>query len=405
MNFITIRNRKMQLMKDKQSPVYELIETPSDLENFAHSLRRRRVIAVDMEADSMYHYKEKVCLLQIATRERNVIIDPFKVPDLSCLVPAFARGDLQKIFHGADYDIRSLYRDFGIEVHNLFDTQIASRFSGIRETGLESVLHHYLNVSLDKKYQRKDWSQRPLSPEMLEYASGDTAFLIPLARILEKNLKKMNRLSWVQEECDCLSHVRMNPENGGPLFLKFKGAGQFRPRNLAILEHILQVRREFAEKKDRPAFKIFGNNAVTEIVNARPVTIRQLEKTRALSQKQIGMYGETLIKAVKEALALQEEQLPAFPRKTTPALSPGVPDRIKKIREWRDRRAEELGMDPALICSKSLMTAIAVQKPRHADALKNIEELRQWQMETFGEEIVRVLNGKQTGRGAEVRQN
>ncbi|MEZ4525957.1 MAG: HRDC domain-containing protein [Desulfobacterales bacterium] len=381
-------------MKDKQSPVHELIETPSDLENFARSLRRRRVIAVDMEADSMYHYKEKVCLLQIATREQNVIIDPLKVPDLSCLVPAFARRDLQKIFHGADYDIRSLHRDFGIAVHNLFDTQIASRFSGIRETGLESVVQHYLNVSLDKKYQRKDWSQRPLSPEMLEYASGDTAWLIPLARILEKNLKKMNRLEWVREECELLSRVRTNEENGAPLFLKFKGAGQFRPRNLAILEKILQVRREFAEKKDRPAFKIFGNNAVTEIVNARPLSIRQLEKIGTLSQKQIGMYGESLIRAVKDALALRSEDLPVFPRKSTQVLSPGVPDRIKKLREWRNRRAEELGMDPALICNKSLMTTIAMQKPRHTDALKNMEEIRQWQIAAFGEEIVRVLNGK-----------
>ncbi|MGE0085378.1 MAG: ribonuclease D [Desulfococcaceae bacterium] len=381
-------------MKNEQSPVYELIETRSDLENFANSLRKRRVIAVDMEADSMYHYKEKVCLLQIATRENNVIIDTLKVSDLSCLIPAFGRADIQKIFHGADYDIRSLYRDFGIAVQNLFDTQIASRFSGIQETGLEPVLHHYMNVSLDKKYQRKDWSQRPLSPEMLEYASGDTAYLIPLARLMEKNLKKMNRLSWVQEECELLSRVRVNSENGAPLFLKFKGAGQFRPRNLAVLENILQVRRDFAEKKDRPAFKIFGNNAVTEIVNARPVSIRQLEKTGALSQKQIGMYGESLIKAVKDALNLQNGELPAFPKKNIPTLSPGVPERIKKLREWRDRRAGELGMDPALICNKSLMTAIAAQKPRHADALKNIEEMRQWQIETFGEEIIRVLNGK-----------
>jgi len=381
-------------MKNEQSPVYELIETRSDLENFANSLRRKRVFAVDMEADSMYHYREKVCLLQIATRETNVIIDTLKISDLSCLIPVFGRREIQKIFHGADYDIRSLYRDFGIEVHNLFDTQIAARFSGMQETGLEPVLHRWMNISLDKKYQRKDWSQRPLSPEMLEYASGDTAYLIPLARLMEKNLKKMNRLSWVTEECELLSRVRTSTENGAPLFLKFKGAGQFRPRNLAILENVLQVRREFAEKKDRPAFKIFGNNAVTEIVNARPVTIRQLEKIRELSQKQIGMYGESIIKAVKDALALENGDLPVFPKRNIPVLSPGVPERIKKLREWRDRRAGEMGLDPALICNKSLMNAIAAQKPRNADVLKNIEEMRQWQMQVFGEEIVSVLNGK-----------
>lgn len=380
-----------------EKPLFELIENQERLEAFSRILRRKKIIAVDMEADSMYHFREKVCLIQIATRENNVLIDPFRIEDFSCLLPVFRRKDVRKIFHGADYDVRSLYRDFGMEIRHLFDTQIAARFTGLRESGLESVLHHHLGISLDKKYQRKDWSQRPLPPEMQEYAARDTHFLIPLERILRKKLKKLGRMDWVEEECDILSRVRSLGENPSPLFLKFKGAGQFRSRNLAVLEHILQARRIFAEKKDRPVFKIFGNNAVVQMVQERPVTLRQLEKTRALSRKQMKMYGEDIVAAVRRGLETPENELPVYPRKKIPSLSPKVPERIKKIKEWRDRRARELDIDPTLICNKALMTAIAAKNPRCAAHMEGIEDMRNWQIHAFGEEMIRVLHSKNSG--------
>jgi len=151
---------------------------------------------VDLEADSFYHYFEKVCLIQIATESASYVIDPLALKDLSALHPVFSDPRIRKVFHGADYDIRSLYRDFRIEVENLFDTQSASKFLGLRESGLEALLRSRFHVELNKKYQRADWSQRPLSLEMVEYAAMDTMYLIPLARMLEKELEEKSRLSW-----------------------------------------------------------------------------------------------------------------------------------------------------------------------------------------------------------------
>ncbi|RLC09694.1 MAG: ribonuclease D, partial [Deltaproteobacteria bacterium] len=169
---------------------YQIIDTESALKDFARILEKEKTVAVDLEADSMYHFREKVCLIQIATKRKNVIIDPLQLDDLSPLAPFFFRHDIKKVFHGADYDIRSLYRDFNIEISNLFDTQIASRFLGIRETGLEAVLQKHFNIRLDKKYQKKDWSKRPLPKDMLEYAAKDAIYLAPLANVLEKELEK-----------------------------------------------------------------------------------------------------------------------------------------------------------------------------------------------------------------------
>jgi ribonuclease D len=378
-------------MKDNSTLDYRMIDTESELKAFAEVLEKEKVVAIDVEADSMYHFKEKVCLIQISTTEDNVIIDPLQIEDLSPLRPFFMRQDIQKIFHGADYDVRSLHRDFNIEINNLFDTQIACRFLGIRETGLEAVLQKQFNIILNKKYQKKDWSQRPLPADMIEYAARDSLYLLPLAERLEDKLKKKGRLSWVYEECEDLSKVRAAASDGEPLYLKFKGAGRLHPRSLAVLESLLQIRKQLAEKKDKPLFKVFGNDELIKIAKAKPLTVRQLEKIRALSKKQFSMYGTMVAEAVENAMQIPKPELPVYPRKKGPVLSPKVPERVKALKRWREVKAKKLEMDPALICNNSLITTIAIQNPAATESLEAIKEMKNWQRETFGKDIVTVL--------------
>jgi len=132
-----------------------MIEKRPDLRRVAKDLQRGGIIGVDLEADSMFHYQEKVCLVQMAANDRTFLIDPLALKDLSPLAPIFADPGVTKVFHGADYDIRSLYRDFGIEVRSLFDTQIAARFLGFRKTSLASVLKDLSGLVIEKKYQKK----------------------------------------------------------------------------------------------------------------------------------------------------------------------------------------------------------------------------------------------------------
>jgi ribonuclease D len=319
-------------------------------------LENEKKIAVDMEADSMFHFREKVCLIQISTSEKNYLIDPLAFNNLSNLGPVFADHKIEKIFHGADYDIRSLHRDFDIEVNNLFDTQIACRFLGFHETGLEAVLHKEFGICLNKKYQKKDWSIRPLPREMLEYGMEDTCHLIPLTKNFQKKLKKLGRLSWVREECEILSKVRYTNDGHIPLFLKFKGAGRLKPRELAILENLLRLRTNIARKKDRPLFKILGNNTIMRLVELQPSNIRQIIKSNALSKKQIKMYGNMIVEKINEAKRLPSGKLPVFPKTRSPKIAPEVPERIQCLKKWRDKKAKDLRIDPALICTKSIMT-------------------------------------------------
>ena len=370
---------------------YLIVDSNSKLEKLAGQLERQKIIGVDLEADSMYHFKEKVCVIQIGTQQITAVIDPLQIKDLSVLKPVFGRGDIQKIFHGADYDVRSLYRDFRINVNNLFDTELASRFLGFKESGLEAVLKKRFNVSLNKKYQRKDWSKRPLPEDMVAYAAKDVTYLVPLAKSLHRELRDKGRLSWVEEECTYLSRVRPPSTDSGPLFPGFKGAGKLGPRGLAVLEALLQLRKKIARQQDRPLFRIIGNKSILTLAEAGPQSMGKLLKTGALGDKQIDRYGEAVIAAVKKAMQIPAKDLPKYPRKTAPNVPAIVAKRVKELRNWRDKKAKKLGIDPAIICTKALISAIAVQRPLTPGNLVKIKDLKNWQATEFGSEIIEIL--------------
>ncbi len=369
----------------------KIIDTFDELKNLTRTIKNEQIIGVDLEADSMYHFKEKVCLIQLATESINVVIDPLLIEDLSPLKPIFKNRRLRKIFHGADYDVRSLYRDFKISINNLFDTELASRFLGYSETSLEAMLKSKFDINLDKKFQRKDWSKRPLPQEMISYAAKDARYLLPLAQELTEELIKLQRHRWVQEECEYLSKVRPNTDGAGVLYLSFKGAGKLDSRSLAVLEALLQYRRKMAQKKDKPLFRIFGNRSLLILAEKKPSSPKQLEKTRALSSIQTNMYGRGVLAAIKQAMQIKPSDLPAYPRKKSPRVPLVVAGRIKALRKWRDEQADRLALDPALICTKSLINTIAKHKPQKVSDLDSIEDMKNWQRKEFGRDIVKLM--------------
>ncbi len=375
----------------QEPPSYCLVEKRPHLHSIASDLQNEQIIGVDLEADSMFHYRDRVCLLQISTPSHDILVDPLALKDLSPLTPVFANPRLRKVFHGADYDIRCLYRDFGIEVRSLFDTQIAARFLGFRETGLAGLLKETLGLTIEKKYQRSDWSQRPLPSIMCAYAVHDASNLIELSRFLEGKLRTKGLLFCVEEECELLAKVRPARRRNGPLFLKFKGAGKLDPRTLAVLETLLQFRDHLARQRDHPPFKILGNIALLEMARQKPVSVNELKCTKGLSPKQAGSLGTSLLKRIREALSLPEEALPSYPRKPKPAYDANVARRVNALKKWREQRAGMLGIAPALTLSNAQINTLAVENPSNPADLKGMTEIRNWQKQLFGPEICALL--------------
>jgi ribonuclease D len=381
---------------------YEWIETLPRLEGVARILGQAEIIGVDLEADSFYHYFEKVCLIQIATESASYVIDPLALKDLSALHPVFSDPRIRKVFHGADYDIRSLYRDFRLEVENLFDTQLACKFLGLRESGLEALLRSRFQVELNKKYQRADWSQRPLSPEMVEYAAMDTMYLIPLARMLEKELEEKGRLSWVEEECLFLSKVRFTLPGHDPLYLRVKGAFLLDPRSLAVLEALLEFREAQARKSDLPPFKVLRSESLLELAKKKPLLLEELETEKVLSPKHIDRYGTRLLQEIQRAMAIPGGDFPVYPLGAKPDLSPLLRKRVKALKTWRDMRAKNLGMEPGILLNNALINALALKNPRSISEMEEIPGLRKWLVDHFGREI---LTSQARGNGPKPREH
>ena len=365
-----------------------MINTPAALEGLADRLRQEQLIACDLEADSLHHYREKVCLIQFSTPEYSALVDPLAVTDLSAIAPVMADPAIRKIFHGADYDIRSLHRDFGIEVNNLFDTMIACQFLGEKEVGLAASLKKRFGVELDKQFQKADWSRRPLSLEMLAYAVEDTNLLIGFYGQVAEELREKGRLSWVEEECEVLRGVRVVTREEGPLFLRFKGAAKMDPRALAVLEELLRFRDEQAGRMDRPPFKVFGNEALAELAEKRPRLPSDLTGITGLSEKLVQRLGTGLLRAVERGCALPAAQLPRYPFIPRSPRDPRKDDRLKCLKLWREGKAKQLGIEPGILANNALLELLA-DLPDGA-AIDDVIP-RRWQRELFGQDLVRLL--------------
>ncbi|MBN1957872.1 MAG: ribonuclease D [Desulfuromonadales bacterium] len=368
-----------------------ILKTSEEIAVFAEQLHHEKVIAVDLEADSMHNYQEKVCLLQFSTSETTVLIDPLAGAELTPLKPILSDPVIRKIFHAADYDIRCLARDFGLEISGLFDTMISCQFLGEERFGLADVLNKYFAVELDKKFQRADWSQRPLPEGMIRYAAEDTAHLHRLAALLERMLVEKGRLSWVQEEFSLLERVRF-AEHQGPEYLRFKGAGTLTRRQLAVLDALLRWRDGEARRRDCPLYKVLGNKALLELAQLMPTGRQQLAKISGMPPRLVERYAGALLGAVGEGLVVPEGELPLYPRGARREKDPQVDQRMKRLKVWRERTATALELDAGVLINNAVLEELARKKPTSPDELEQLPLLKNWQRREFGDDLLQVLN-------------
>ena len=376
----------------QQAIACEIITDAARLEEVSDLISCETEIAVDLEMDSLHHYQEKVCLIQISTRTESWLIDPLALKDLSPLASPLGNKNILIVMHGADYDIRSLHRDFGIEVCNLFDTMIASRLLGITEFGLAALLKARFGIELDKKYQKADWSKRPLSTEMCAYAAADTSDLLQLYDLLRDELLEKGRLAWLEEECRLVCQARVS-EKEGPLFLSCKGAGKLKGRSLAILEALLQLRDRQACEMDRPAFKVFSVETLLETAEKRPRTLADLTSIKGMTSGQIQRFGDRILAAVASAMSLPEDSLPRFPRQQREELADGTKERIKCLKSWRQEESRILGLEPGVVAPNWLLEGIADANPTTLAALDTIPGMRNWQKGLYGQDILDEIIG------------
>ena len=258
---------------EASGPRIRLIQSQADLERLFERLKDEPLIAVDTEAASFHRYRDRVYLLQLSSRRETAVVDPLAVTSLEPLGAVLADKGIEIVFHDADYDLRLLNREYGFRAHTLFDTRIAAQLLNEPGVGLAALLEKYFGVRLDKRYQRADWSVRPLSPEMLEYAAADTRHLPELRDLLRNQLLEQGRLEWAEEEFQSLSRVgwpTSPPDEPG--YLRMKGAKALPPRSLAVLRELFQWREDLAGARTRQPFAFSTTSRCSPWPKIRPKT-------------------------------------------------------------------------------------------------------------------------------------
>lgn len=363
------------------------VDHPTQLKELAERLRVESRLAVDLEADSLYRYRERICLLQICSSRESALIDSLALPDLRPLRPVLENPCVEKVFHGADYDLR-LLKGAGLAPRGIFDTMVAAQCLGAKRLGLSDLLEERLGIRLDKRFQKADWSKRPLPESMVEYAVEDTSHLLALRDSLGMELEALGRLQWAKAHF--LDLEKIEPLRREPLSaLKTKGARELDGQSRGVLQALLEWREEEARCRDVPVFKVLRTETLVSLAREKPLDLQSLLRIPGITKRVLEMWGEGLLRAVQEGLKRAPISFSGPPGAAHNP--PGSRKRFLALKEIRDGAAHREGLHPGVLCPNSLLQALALCQPR--DLERRMEELlRPWQRSLLGERFREVLS-------------
>ena len=376
-----------------QDEKYILVNNEESLAGLLMDLEQYDLAAVDTEADSMYHYTARLCLIQITIGDHHYIVDPLCGLDISPLFKAKAMQTL--IFHGADYDLRLLWHTYGFAPKHIFDTMLAAKLLGEQHLGLADLVKEYFGVELEKKNQRADWTIRPLSLDMCEYAIHDTFYLHELCAILCEKLQAAGRLSWLTECCNLLIEhsKRPSPEKKDPW--RISGSSLYNPCALNILKHVWHWREHAAEALDRPPYKVMPSELILAIVRSVQATFPEVDVKRLpkLPRNFKGDRFDSFFAMLQQAVSVPPEQWPErLPKAPPPSVIPHS-DLLLALKLWRDEKAETLKMDPSILANKSQLIWLAAPGNMPWNSRYEEAHLMNWQKQVWNEILQEQLPG------------
>lgn len=371
--FLPSRLRRFLGVKVTSSPPsYLLLDQPGSLAPLLGAIEKVHEVSLDTEADNMYHYKTRVCLLQFLVDNEVFLVDVL-APGLK-LEPLWKiLADKHLVMHGSDFDLRLLHDLCRFRPKSLFDTMLAAQLLGVPRFGLAALLDQHFGVALDKDGQKANWSKRPITPKLLNYAALDVWHLPALRDILKRELKKLGRLTWLEQQCE--AQIAAGFEGFAPPTehdWRIGRSERLRGPGLSVLHAVWHWREAQAQRLDTPPFKVCGNTLLLKIADSAEAGDSE---ATILNAVHLGKRHERLIgsltAAVRAGLARDPKSLPRRPGRDPNHVSL-TQDEIElqdRIRGDRDRVAKELEIEPTLIANRSQLAQIARQPRKVGDIL------------------------------------
>lgn len=330
--------------------------------------------------------------MQFSLPDADYIVDPLSTFSLEPLADVFASPAVEKIFHGADYDLVSLKRGYGFHFSSIFDTMVAARILGYKSIGLAALVAEHLGLHLDKTMQRSDWGQRPLSSGQLAYACQDTRYLFALRAHLLGELAEKNRIQEAQEAFADLASLEPKPRSfDADAFWNIKGVRDLDVTGQRIVRALHRWREDQARWEDRPSFKVMHDHTLVELAAANPAAPELLRRAHVLSTYQLTRYGHQVMEVIARARRETEPLAPPRPRNNGTRPDDETIGLYESLRTWRKERAQARGVEPDVIASNDVLMRVAMQRPRCLDDLAAVDGLGAWRRAEYGREILAVL--------------
>jgi ribonuclease D len=366
----------------------ELITSTDVLAAFSKRAAGYDFVTVDTEFLRETTYWPKLCLLQAATLDEAVLIDPLAPGlDLSPFFKLLANDKVRKVFHAARQDIEIFVKLTGKVPANIFDTQVAASVCGFGDSvSYDNLVRSITKVELDKSSRFTDWSARPLSEKQKVYALADVTHLRDVYAALLKQVDDTGRWDWVEDELAVLESIHtyvVQPEHAWER-LKARLA---KPRDVAALKALAAWREQRAQDTDQPRSRILKDDALIELAMQRPLNPESFDKLRAVQRG----YGRSsaageIVSILKDVEALPKSDLPKLPdRHRGPSPKGAVGDLLRVLLK---SVAEDNGVASRIIATSDDIDALVLDDDADVPALKG------WRRKLFGDKALAIKHGK-----------
>jgi ribonuclease D len=384
----------MNKTENEENLQYQYIDTPALLQDLLSHLWPQRTIALDTEADSFHHYRPKVCLIQLSFDDKTYIVDPLAPVDIPALLTVLA--DKELIIHDAGYDLRMLGGDYGFKPQNgVFDTMLAAALTGMKNVGLSALLEHVLDLKVAKHNQKADWSKRPLTPHLLQYAAQDTASLMHIKAHLTDRLSELGRTDWHAESCIAAVEAAQTTKDAADpdTEWRIKGTGELSFKEMAFLRQLWYWRENIAKQTNIAPFMICRNEEMIKLAQWAARRKKPIEDESKFPIRHKSNKSKTLLKALQEAQALTPDQWPGS-RKSDPSkrLSNTTRNTVNDLKTECETIAAKHNLPLNLVASRAALTRIVLDNAITLEQIQKKNILLNWQATLLLPAIQKVLN-------------
>jgi ribonuclease D len=368
------------LYRSSLKPLSSPVTTAPELTALAARLATQARIALDTEFLRERTYRAQLCLLQLASPDEAVCVDPLAPGALAPLTAVLSAPATVKVMHASRQDLEVLLPLAGL-VRPVFDTQIAAALTGLpAQIGYAELVRRLLGRELPKSHTRTDWARRPLSAEQIEYALDDVRYLLPLAARLQQELERLGRLEWLSEELAALGDARALSIEPDEAWLRLKGLRELDPDRLRLARALAAWRERCAIEFNRPRGWILDDALLREIIVRVPRTLAALAQIEGMPPGVVQRRGEQLLAEVRAAAV--PDPAPSLPGRARP--DPLKAALVKRLAAIIQTVAGELNLVPEVLATRRDLEQLA-------DGRRDASVLRGWRGATLGERLLAAL--------------